>query len=90
MQAPLTHHGGGLRNSTSGNWSGYAATGSKFTSVNASWVQPSVSFTGAGANGRSLGGFTPDAITMASGGVTRAATSGLSGGSSFSVTWKHS
>ncbi|MEV7602265.1 G1 family glutamic endopeptidase [Kitasatospora sp. NPDC089797] len=214
VQAPLAHHGGGLRNSTSGNWSGYAATGSKFTSVSASWVQPAVSctgaatwssfwvgldgdgsstveqtgteadcsggspvysswyemypaypvnfsnavrpgdhftasvttngsgsftltladttagwkrtvtkalrsaalasaeviaeapssstgvlplsdfhsvaFSGASANGRSLGGFHPDAITMASGGVTRAATSGLSGGSSFSVAWKHS
>ena len=31
---------GGIRNSTSSNWSGYAATGAKFTSVTASWVQP--------------------------------------------------
>ncbi len=28
---------------SSTNWSGYAATGSKFTSVSSSWVQPSVS-----------------------------------------------
>lgn len=214
VQAPLAHHGGGLLHSTSGNWSGYAATGGRFTSVKASWVQPavsctgndtwssfwvgldgdgsssveqtgteadcsggspvysswyemypaypvnfsntvrpgdhftasvttngsgsftltladttagwsrtvtkslksarlasaeviaeapssstgvlplsdfgSVSFSGATVNGQSLGGFKPDAITMASGGVTKAATSGLSGGSAFSVSWKHS
>jgi hypothetical protein len=29
-----------LTNSTSTNWSGYAATGSRFTSVSASWTQP--------------------------------------------------
>ncbi|WP_441248013.1 G1 family glutamic endopeptidase [Kitasatospora sp. McL0602] len=34
------------RNSTSSNWSGYAATGARFTSVSASWVQPSASCTG--------------------------------------------
>jgi hypothetical protein len=28
---------------SSSNWSGYAATGSKFTSVSSSWVQPAVS-----------------------------------------------
>ncbi|MET9223769.1 G1 family glutamic endopeptidase [Streptomyces sp. NPDC088197] len=33
--------------STSSNWAGYAATGSTFTSVSASWVQPSVTCTGA-------------------------------------------
>ncbi|MEU4116791.1 G1 family glutamic endopeptidase [Kitasatospora sp. NPDC028055] len=215
VQAPLAaRHGGGTLHSTSGNWSGYAATGGRFTSVKASWVQPavsctgtdtwssfwvgldgdgsnsveqtgteadcsggspvysswyemypaypvnysntvrpgdhftasvttngsgsftltladttagwsrtvnkslksaalasaeviaeapssstgvlplsnfhSVSFSSATVNGQSLGGFNPDAITMASGGVTKATTSGLSGGSAFSVTWKHS
>ncbi|MGA5823160.1 G1 family glutamic endopeptidase [Kitasatospora sp. NPDC094028] len=214
VQAPLAHHGGGLLHSSSGNWAGYAATGARFTSVSASWVQPavscsggntwssfwvgldgdgsnsveqtgteadcsngspvysawyemypqypsnfsstvrpgdhftasvttngsgsftltlsdttagwshtvnkslksaalasaeviaeapssssgvlplsnfgSVSFSGATVNGRSLGGFNPDNITMASGGTTKATTSGLSGGSAFSVTWKHS
>jgi hypothetical protein len=38
----LSHH---LLYSTSGNWSGYAATGGGFTSVRASWVQPAVSCT---------------------------------------------
>lgn len=32
-------------NSTSSNWAGYAATGSTFTSVTASWVQPTGSCT---------------------------------------------
>ncbi|MBO0820761.1 MAG: hypothetical protein J2P26_07925, partial [Nocardiopsaceae bacterium] len=35
--------GGGTSQATSTNWSGYAATGRSFTSVSASWVQPSVS-----------------------------------------------
>lgn len=33
------------RNSTSSNWSGYAVTGGKYTSVSASWVQPAVNCT---------------------------------------------
>jgi hypothetical protein len=37
---------GGIQHSTSGNWAGYAATGTTFTSVSASWVQPSVSCSG--------------------------------------------
>ncbi|MFJ2580812.1 G1 family glutamic endopeptidase [Kitasatospora aureofaciens] len=214
VQAPLVHHGGGVLRSTSGNWAGYAATGGMFTSVSASWVQPSVScagtntwssfwvgldgdgsntveqigteadcsggspvysswyemypqypsnfgntvrpgdhftasvttngsgsftltlsdttqgwsrtvnkslrsaalasaeviaeapssssgvlrlsdfgsvsFTSATVNGRSLGSSNASSITMASGGVTKATTSGLSGGTAFSVTWKHS
>ncbi|MEY9925626.1 hypothetical protein ABH926_000246 [Catenulispora sp. GP43] len=32
----------GIRNSTSGNWSGYAATGGGFTSVSAGWTEPAV------------------------------------------------
>jgi peptidase A4-like protein len=31
-----------LTNSTSSNWSGYAVTGGRYTSVSASWVQPAV------------------------------------------------
>ncbi|WP_329129662.1 G1 family endopeptidase [Streptomyces sp. NBC_01476] len=34
---------GRVTHSTSSNWAGYAATGTTFTSVSASWVQPSVS-----------------------------------------------
>jgi Peptidase A4 family len=35
-----------ISNSTSTNWSGYAVTGSRFTSVSASWTQPTVSCSG--------------------------------------------
>lgn len=48
------------------------------------------SFSSAMANGQAIGNFSPDRITMASGSVTKATTSSLSGGESFSVTWKHS
>ncbi len=34
---------------SSGNWSGYAATGAKFTGISSSWVQPSVSCNSKGA-----------------------------------------
>lgn len=35
-----------ITNSTSSNWSGYAVTGSRYTSVSASWTEPSVSCSG--------------------------------------------
>ena len=38
-----------ITNSTSTNWSGYAVTGSRYTSVTASWTEPTVSCTGATA-----------------------------------------
>src|SRR5690348_4164532 len=47
VSAHLAGPHGGLRNSTSSNWSGYAATGAKFTSVTASWVQPAAKCTSA-------------------------------------------
>lgn len=52
----------------------------------------SVSFSNCTANGLSISSNpNPDAITMASGGTTKAVPSGLgSGGTSFSVSWKHS
>ncbi len=42
------HHGRMHRitNSTSTNWSGYAVTGSRFTSVSAQWTEPTVSCSG--------------------------------------------
>jgi hypothetical protein len=48
------------------------------------------SFSAATVNGQTLGSFNPDRIDMVSNGVTKASTSTLSGGTSFSVTWKHS
>ena len=51
-----------------------------------------VNFTNCTANGVSISSNpNPDPITMATGSTTKAAPSGLGGGgSSFSVTWKHS
>ncbi|MFD7453898.1 G1 family glutamic endopeptidase [Kitasatospora sp. NPDC059827] len=45
--APIAehHHDSSLMYGTSSNWSGYAATGGKFTSVSAEWVQPTVTCT---------------------------------------------
>ncbi len=175
---------GGVVHGTSGNWSGYAATGATFTSVSAAWVQPTVtctrtdtwssfwvgldgdgspvsyrdpvqagdhftasvttdgsgsftlklsdttqgwthavsrtlsgaalasaeviaeapssllgpvpladfgtvSFTDATANGKPIGSFSPEKITMATRGRTLATTSDLTGGNAFTVTWKH-
>jgi peptidase A4-like protein len=37
---PLSESGGIAREATSTNWSGYAASGGPYTSVSASWVQP--------------------------------------------------
>jgi hypothetical protein len=45
---PSMHHGRMHRitNSTSSNWSGYAVTGSRFTSVSASWTEPTAKCSG--------------------------------------------
>ncbi|MFD8708353.1 G1 family glutamic endopeptidase [Kitasatospora sp. NPDC059648] len=45
--APIAahHHGDGLLHGTSSNWGGYVATGGKFTSVSADWIQPAVTCT---------------------------------------------
>ena len=47
-------------------------------------------FSAVTVNGAAIGTFNPDRIDMVSGGVTKAQTSALSGGTSFSVTWRHS
>ena len=49
-----------------------------------------VNFSATTVNGSAIGNFNPDRIDMVSGGVTKATTSALSGGTSFSVAWKHS
>jgi len=43
MRHVLNHR---ITNSTSTNWSGYAVTGGRYTSVSASWTEPSVSCSG--------------------------------------------
>jgi len=48
------------------------------------------SFSSVTVNGSAIGAFNPDRIDMVSNGITKATTSALSGGTAFSVTWKHS
>jgi Peptidase A4 family len=49
-----------------------------------------VAFSAATVNGASIGSFNPDSITMVTpDGTVKASPSSLSGGTSFSVTWKH-
>ena len=47
-------------------------------------------FSSTTVNGQPIGSFSPDRIDMVSGSTVKAQTSALSGGTSFSVTWKHS
>ncbi len=49
-----------------------------------------VSFSSVMVNGQAIGTFNPDRIDMVSGSTTKATTSSLNGGTSFSVTWQHS
>jgi hypothetical protein len=49
-----------------------------------------VNFSGSKANGNAIGSYSPDQINMVSGSTTKATTSSLSGGTGFSVAWKHS
>ena len=48
------------------------------------------SFSATTVNGQPIGNFNPDRIDMVSGSTLKAQTSSLSGGTSFSVSWKHS
>jgi Peptidase A4 family len=50
-----------------------------------------VGFSAAMANGQAIGAFNPDRISMVTpDGTVKASPSSLSGGTAFSVTWKHS
>ena len=50
-----------------------------------------VNFSSAMANGKSISSFNPDKIVIVTqGGTVKAQPSALSGGTAFSVTWKHS
>jgi Peptidase A4 family len=50
----------------------------------------SVGFSSTTVNGQPIGNFKPDRIDMVSGSTVKAQTSALSGGTNFSVAWKHS
>lgn len=49
-----------------------------------------VNFSNTRVNGLPIGNFHPDPIAMASGSTIKAQPSGLSGGTSFSISWRHS
>ena len=49
-----------------------------------------VNFSATTVNGLPIGNFNPDKIDMVSGSTVKAQTSALSGGTNFSVSWKHS
>ena len=49
-----------------------------------------VNFSATTVNGHPIGNFNPDKIDMVSGSTVKAQTSALSGGTNFSVSWKHS
>ena len=49
-----------------------------------------IGFSSTAVNGQPIGNFNPDKIDMVSGSTVKALTSSLSGGTSFSVAWKHS
>jgi Peptidase A4 family len=49
-----------------------------------------VNFSATTVNGQPIGTFNPDKIDMVSGSTVKAQTSALSGGTNFSVSWKHS
>ena len=49
-----------------------------------------VAFSATTVNGQPIGNFNPDKIDMVSGSTVKAQTSALSGGTNFSVSWKHS
>jgi Peptidase A4 family len=49
-----------------------------------------VNFSSTLVNGQPIGNFSPDKIDMVSGSTVKAQTSALSGGTAFSVAWKHS
>ena len=49
-----------------------------------------VDFSGTLVNGQPIGNSAPDRIDMVSGSTLKAQTGNLSGGTSFSVAWKHS
>ncbi len=65
--APVTPAPAGAGQSQSRNWSGYAATGSKFTSVSGTWTVPNVSAgtTGMDATWVGIGGVTSTDLIQA-------------------------
>jgi hypothetical protein len=87
--------GGDFSTTQKGHGSNYSAEAIAEAPSSRSGVLPltnfgTVNFASTTVNGQPIGNFHPDQINMVSGTTTKAQTSGLSGGTSFSVTWKHS
>jgi hypothetical protein len=87
--------GGDFSTTQKGHGSNYSAEAIAEAPSSRSGVLPltnfgTVSFSGTLVNGLAIGSFNPDRIDMVSGSTLKAQTSGLSGGTNFSVTWKHS
>jgi peptidase A4-like protein len=87
--------GGDFSTTQKGHGSNYSAEAIAEAPSSRSGVLPltnfgTVNFSGTLVNGQAIGNFNPDPIDMVSGSTTKAHTSALSGGTSFSVAWKHS
>jgi hypothetical protein len=86
--------GGDFSTTQKGHGSNYSAEAIAEAPSSRSGVLPltnfgTVNFSGTLVNGQAIGNFNPDRIDMVSGSTTKAQTSALSGGTSFSVAWKH-
>jgi hypothetical protein len=87
--------GGDFTTTQKGHGSNYSAEAIAEAPSSRSGVLPLtnfnlVNFTGTLVNGQPIGTFNPDGIDMVSGTTLKAKTGALSGGTDFSVTWKHS
>ena len=87
--------GGDFSTTQKGHGSNYSAEAIAEAPSSRSGVLPltsfgTVNFSGTLVNGQPIGNFNPDRIDMVSGSTLKAQTSALSGGTSFSVAWKHS
>jgi hypothetical protein len=87
--------GGDFSTTQKGHGSNYSAEAIAEAPSSRSGVLPltnfgTVNFAGTLVNGVGIGSFNPDRIDMVSGSTLKAQTSALSGGTSFSVAWKHS
>ena len=75
---------------TSSNWAGYAVTGSAFTSVSATWVQPTATCTSAGSTWSAfwvgLGGFDEDSEALEQ--IGTAADCSASGKAAYTVWYE--
>ena len=87
--------GGSFSTTVKGHGSNYSAEAIAEAPSSRSGVLPltnfgTVNFSGTLVNGQPIGSFNPDRIDMVSGSTLKAQTGALSGGTGFSVVWKHS